>query len=82
LNPDVKQFGPMTFTLDEQAPRQVLCNLIDSSLRTADLQRALDLAETAKKTGYLQPGEFFYPPLELVCVKARSIAESPRLERR
>jgi spermidine synthase len=76
FNPDVNQSGPLRFTLDELAPRQTLCNMIEASLRMGDLRQARNLAEQAQRGGYLRPGELFFPPLEFICRKVQTIVEA------
>jgi len=75
FNPDVSKGGPLQFALDELAPRQTLCNMIDACLRGHDFRLARTLADQARKGGYLQPGELFFPPLEFICRKVEALAE-------
>lgn len=75
LNPD-RRFGPLVFTLDEFAPRQILYNMIESSLRTGDYAQAKVIADQARVGGYLKPGELFFPPLDFVCRKVAAITDA------
>jgi spermidine synthase len=74
FDPDIKKSGPMTFMLDEQAPRQVLCNMIDLNLRKGQFGQAKNLAQQARNQGYLQPGELFFPKLDFMCRKVDALA--------
>jgi hypothetical protein len=76
FNPDVSKGGPLQFTLDELAPRQTLCNMIDASVRARDYQLAKRLADQARSGGYVRPGELFFAPLEFICRKVDALAEA------
>jgi spermidine synthase len=76
LEPDTKKAGPFVFTLDELAPRQVLTDLIETSLRTGQTKQAQAFSDLAKFGKLLRPGELFFPPLDLACRKAAAATEA------
>jgi predicted membrane-bound spermidine synthase len=78
LNPDTKAAGPFVFTLDQLAPRQMLSNLIETSLREGDLKQAKTLADLARVGKLLQEGEFYFYPLELACRKVDAAMEGTK----
>lgn len=69
------QLGPVQFTLDHLAPRQVLCNMIEASIRSGELRQAQELAMQARAGKYVEPGEFYFPPLDFVCRKTEVLIE-------
>lgn len=76
LDPDTKKSGPFVFVLDEQAPREVLTNLIETALRNGNLKQAKSLADLAQVGKLLQPGELFFHPLDVACRKVAAVMES------
>jgi spermidine synthase len=76
LEPDSKVGGPFVFTLDELAPRQVLANLIESSLRNKQLLQAAGWVNMAVERKFLTTGPYYFAPLDLACRKARSAIEA------
>jgi predicted membrane-bound spermidine synthase len=67
--------GSAEFSLDEQAPRIVICNMIDRALRAGNISQARALAAQAVSSQYLDRHEHFYPPLELMCRKVAAVVE-------
>jgi spermidine synthase len=76
LNPDTAQTVPYQFTLDEQAPRQVLTDLIESSLRSGQLKQAQTFYKLATEKKFLTAGEFYFAPLDLACRKVAAAMEA------
>jgi hypothetical protein len=68
--------GPMQFSLDEDAPRIVLHHMIEASLRSGNIAQAQAACAHAATNHYLDRDDHFYAPLELVCRKVQSIADS------
>jgi hypothetical protein len=75
---DPRKGGPVTFALDEFAPRQILYCMIETSLRRGNVDLARDLASQARAGGYLMVGEFHFAPLEMICRKAETSGD-PRV---
>ena len=76
LDPDTEKTGPFVFTLDELAPRQVLTDLIESSLRDGRIKQAVTFANMALAGKLLVEGEYYFAPLDLACRKANAAAET------
>jgi spermidine synthase len=70
---DTTKAGPIVFTLDEQAPRIALHNLIETSLHSGKIAQAQAFCREANANGYLEHNENFYAPLELVCRKVSAM---------
>jgi hypothetical protein len=76
LDPDTQKSGRYVFTLDELAPRQVLTDLIEISLREGKLKQAQTLADMARAGKLLAAGEFYFAPLDLACRKTAAAVEA------
>ncbi len=50
--------------------------MIEINLRRGQIAEANSLAMQARKGGYVAPGDLFYAPLELICRKAETLAET------
>jgi spermidine synthase len=76
LDADTKNTGPFTFKLDELAPRQVLADLIETSLREGKLKQAQMLVDLARAGKLLAAGEFYFAPLDLACRKTAAAIDA------
>jgi spermidine synthase len=76
LDPDTQKSGRYVFTLDELAPRQVLTDLIETSLREGKLKQAQTLTDMARAGKLLAAGEFYFAPLDLACRKTTAAVEA------
>ena len=80
LDPDIKRSGPYVFTLDEQAPRQICANLIETCLRTGQFKQAKALADLARVGKLLRGGPLYFAPLDLAYRKVEAAMEAERAE--